>query len=149
MANGNIARCFHSCDELRSEGYLSLTSTLASSRPTASICLTPGSPVSTLRLKLVILSNIQDGKLIKSYSLNLILYLSPNWTVWAGQMSPAPRSQRCILTINEIHFITFNPWNYLFAVSRMKKTQGLDVDQTTFTIGSLSTVPAQVIRGLG
>ena len=58
MANGNIARCFHSCDELRSEGYLSLTSTLASSRPTASICLTPGSPVSTLRLKLVILSKI-------------------------------------------------------------------------------------------
>ena len=53
------------------------------------------------------------------------------------------------ISIDEIHFITFNPWNYLFAVSRMKKTQGLDVDQTTFTIGSLSTVPAQVIRGLG
>ena len=39
-------------------------------------------------------------------------------------------------------------FSYLFAVSRMKKTQGLDVDQTTFTIGSLSTVPAQVIKGL-
>ena len=30
----------------------------------------------------------------------------------------------------------------------MKKTHGLDVDQTTLTMGSLSTVPDQVIRGL-
>ena len=30
----------------------------------------------------------------------------------------------------------------------MKKTHGLDVDQTTLTMGSLSTVPDQVISGL-
>ena len=36
----------------------------------------------------------------------------------------------------------------LFAVSRIKNTHGLDVDHTTLTMGSLSTVPAQVIRGL-
>ena len=41
------------------QGWLSLTSTLASSRPTASICLTPGSPVSKLRLKLVILTILE------------------------------------------------------------------------------------------
>ena len=29
----------------------------------------------------------------------------------------------------------------------MKKTQGLEADQTTFTMGWLSTVPAQVMRG--
>ena len=53
--------------------------------------------------------------------------------------------------IEKSHFNTLKSsvFSYLFAVSRMKKTQGLDVDQTTFTIGSLSTVPAQVIRGLG
>ena len=37
---------------------------------------------------------------------------------------------------------------YLLAVSRIKKTHGLDVDQITLTMGSLSTVPDQVIRGL-
>ena len=30
----------------------------------------------------------------------------------------------------------------------MKKTQGLEEDQMTFSMGSLSTVPAQVIKGL-
>ena len=37
----------------------------------------------------------------------------------------------------------------LLSVSSMKKTQGLEVDQTTFTMGWLSTVPAQVMRGRG
>ena len=36
---------------------------------------------------------------------------------------------------------------YLLAVSRMKKTQGREGDQTTRSIGSLSTVPAHVISG--
>ena len=62
----------------------SITSTLASSKPTASICLTPGSPVSTLRLKLVILSKFR--KYIDVHVVITLIhnYLSPNWTVWAG-----------------------------------------------------------------
>ena len=44
--------------------------------------------------------------------------------------------------------ILFDYESDLLSVSSMKKTQGLDADQITFTMGWLSTVPAQVMRGL-
>ena len=91
---------------------------------------------------------------IMMYSLNINLYITCHQTGQCGldryHLPQGPKGVSWHWK-DEWAFnnLKYSLLSYLFAVSSMKKTQGLDVDQTTFTIGSLSTVPAHVIRGLG